>query len=50
MKRRIVMLGMALMFLLVSLSGCVDKSKWRTKDYGGEPDWRDNPAGIDYGA
>ncbi len=50
MMRRIVILGMALLLLLVSLSSCVDKSKWRSKDYGGPPDWRDEQGRIDYGA
>jgi hypothetical protein len=50
MKRRIIVLGMALLLLLVSLTGCIDKSKWRAKDYGGPPDWRDEQGRIDYGA
>jgi len=50
MKYRIVSLGIAILLLLMTLSGCVDKSKWRAKDYGGPPDWRDDMGKIDYGA
>ena len=26
----------------MSLSGCVDKSKWRAKDLGGPPNWEED--------
>jgi len=48
MKQRIVILGIALLMLLVSLTGCIDKSKWRAKDVGGPPDWQTERP--DYGA
>ena len=44
MKRRIVSLGVGLLLLLatINFSACVDKSKWRTKEYGGEPNWEED--------
>lgn len=44
MKRRIVCLGAALLLLLATMSfyGCIDKSKWRAKDYGGPPNWHED--------
>ncbi len=48
MKQRIVALGIALLMLLISLAGCVDKSKWRAKDLGGAPNWQEERP--DYGA
>jgi hypothetical protein len=44
MKQRIVSLGVALLLLLatMSLSGCIDKSKWRAKEYGGPPNWEED--------
>ena len=48
MKHRIVILGTALLMLLVSLTGCVDTSKWRAKDLDGPPNWQVER--HDYGA
>ncbi len=44
MKKRIISLGVALLLLLatVSLSGCIDKSKWRAKEHGGPPNWEED--------
>ena len=44
MKWRTVRLGIGLLLLLavMSLSACVDKSKWRAKDYGGAPSWQED--------
>ena len=44
MKRRIVSLGIGLLLMLVtiSLSGCIDKSKWRAKEHGGPPSWEED--------
>ncbi|MCP4577486.1 MAG: hypothetical protein GY846_14520 [Deltaproteobacteria bacterium] len=44
MKQRIISLGVALLLLLatMSLSGCIDKSKWRAKDLGGPPNWEED--------
>jgi hypothetical protein len=50
MKQRIVSLGVGLLFLLatMSLSACIDKSKWRAKEAGGPPNWQEERP--DYGA
>ena len=50
MKKRIVCLGVSLLFLLatMSLSGCVDKSKWRAKDFGGPPNWHESSGMPEY--
>jgi hypothetical protein len=44
MKQRIVSLGVGLLFLLttMSLSACIDKSKWRAKEIGGPPNWQED--------
>jgi hypothetical protein len=44
MKRRIVSLGIGLLLMLVtiSLSGCIDRSKWRAKEHGGPPHWQED--------
>ena len=44
MKLRIISLGVSLLLLLatMSLSGCIDKSKWRAKDLGGPPNWEED--------
>ena len=44
MKWRAVCLGMGMLLLLVSmsLSACVDTSKWRAKDHGGPPNWEED--------
>ena len=51
MKKGIVRLITALLLLLwavMSLSSCIDESKWRLKDQGGPPNWQDEMP--DYGA
>ncbi|MCF8130248.1 MAG: hypothetical protein K9N10_17195 [Deltaproteobacteria bacterium] len=51
MKQSIVILGITLLMLWVSFSGCIDKSKWRSKDLGGPPNWQEERPdyGNDYG-
>ena len=50
MKWRAVCLGMGMLLLLVSmsLSACIDKSKWRAKDHGGPPNWEEDFGRPDY--
>lgn len=51
MKHRVVRLITALLLLLLaamSLSACIDESKWRLKDQGGPPNWQEERP--DYGA
>ena len=50
MKQRLVRLITALLLLLaaMSLSACIDESKWRLKDQGGPPHLQDGMP--DYGA
>lgn len=44
MKWKAVGLGIGLLLMLVvmNLSGCIDKSKWRAKEYGGPPNWEED--------
>jgi hypothetical protein len=44
MKQRIISLGVGMLLLLatISLSGCIDKSKWRVKEHGGPPNWQED--------
>jgi hypothetical protein len=44
MKHRVVYLGAGLLLLLatMSLSACIDKSKWRAKEHGGPPSWEED--------
>ncbi len=50
MKGRVVCLGIGLLLLLLSmsLSACIDKSKWRAKDHGGPPNWEEDFGRPDY--
>ena len=44
MNWRRVKLGIGLLLLLasMSLSACIDKSKWRAKDYDRPPNWEED--------
>jgi hypothetical protein len=50
MKWRTLWLGIGLLFLLatMSLSACIDKSKWRAKEHGGPPNWQEDFGRPDY--
>lgn len=50
MKYRMISLGVVLLLLLatMSFSGCIDKSKWRAKDYGGPPNWHEGAGSPEY--
>ena len=50
MKHRMTCWGVSLLLLFLTMSffGCVDKSKWRAKDFGGPPDWHESAGMPEY--
>jgi len=50
MKWRTLWLGIGLLFLLatLSLTACIDKSKWCAKEHGGPPSWQEDFGRPDY--